>query len=285
MFLTNRLVTLCVLTAALGGAAAAPLAVAPGPVAAAPAPAQDVCANGSPKCVQVTIAKMERRFEPLAKACSHQAVFSLAYLRTTQEYARAAAEPGFFQDVRFVNHEDAVFAQYYFDAYDAWAAGRRSAVPEAWRIAFDAAGQRKVSGSGNLLLGMSAHVNRDLPFVLEQLGLGLKSDHDKVNVFLRRVVKPLLAEEAARFDPTMDDDHAYGLSHEAFFKLLEGWRELAWEHAQQLVEARTPADRALVAAKIEADAAATATSLVLANEYKPGMSGAAERDAYCATHG
>ena len=246
----------------------------------------DQCADGSSKCVDATIRRMQRHFEPLARACSHQAIFSLAYLRTTQEYARAAAEPGFFQDVRFVNHEDAVFAEYYFDAYDAWVAGRTAQVPKAWAIAFDAAEQRRVSGSGNLLLGMSAHVNRDLPFVLADLGLGLKADHDKVNVFLKRVVDPLLTELTERFDPTIDDlDTPYGLSREAMFKALEGWRELAWQHAVQLVNAPTPAARALVAAEIEAYAASTARELVVSYEYRPLLSSADERDAYCAAHG
>jgi len=248
--------------------------------------ADDQCASGSSSCVDATIKKMQRQFGPLARACSHQAIFSLAYLRTTQEFARAAAEPGFFQDVRFVNHEDAVFAKYYFDAYDAWEAKRVDQVPKAWSIAFDAANQRRVSGSGNLLLGMSAHVNRDLPFVLAELGLGLKADHDKVNVFLKRVVKPLLAELTKRFDPTIDDlDTPYGLTHEAMFEILKGWRELAWQHAVQLVHAPTPEARALVAAGIESYAASTARKLVTNYEYRPLLSGAKERDAYCATHG
>lgn len=248
-----------------------------------------LCKNGSPRCVRATIRQMKRHFRPLARRCSHQAVFSLAYLRTTQEYARAAAEPGFFQDVRFVNHEDAVFAEYYFDAYDAWAANRLRKVPTAWRIAFNRADQRRVSGSGNLLLGMNAHVNRDLPFVLAKIGLvapdgsSRKPDHDKVNVFLRRVVEPLLAEEAERFDPTMDDhDTPYGLGYEALFQVLVGWREVAWRHAEQLVNAPNPAARALVAAEIEDYAATTARELALAYRYRPLLPGAAERDAYCA---
>ena len=285
MISSSRIVTgSCLLVFSLGtigGAAAATekrLAVVP--------TADDQCASGSSSCVKATIQKMQRRFEPLARACSHQAIFSLAYLRTTEEYARAAAEPGFFKDVRFVNHEDAVFAKYYFDAYDAWTANRVDQVPTAWAIALDAAEQRRVSGSGNLLLGMNAHVNRDLPFVLAELGLGLKADHDKVNVFLKRVVKPLLAELTRRFDPTMDDyDTPYGLTHEAMFKALEGWRELAWQHAVQLVDAPTPEARALVAAEIEAHAASTARNLVTSYGYRPLLSGAKERDAYCATHG
>ena len=50
--------------------------------------------------------------------------------------------------------------RYYFDAYDNWLAGNRSQVPQAWLIAFDSAKERRTTGSGDLLLGMSAHINR-----------------------------------------------------------------------------------------------------------------------------
>ena len=66
---------------------------------------------------------MQRRFDPLAASCDHGSIFALAYLRTTQEYRRAIEDPTFFDDTPFVNHEDAVFAHLYFDAYDAWHGG------------------------------------------------------------------------------------------------------------------------------------------------------------------
>ncbi len=249
---------------------------------------ENPCVAGRPTCVRLTIEEMQRRFRPLAATCSHQAVFSLAYLRTTQEYKRAAEEKGFFEDVRFVNHEDAVFAKYYFDAYDAWAADRLRRVPKAWRIAFDAARDRQVTGSGNLLLGMNAHVNRDLPFVLAAIGLvkpdgtSRKPDHDKVNVFLNRVVEPLIAEEAQRFDPTMDDaETPYGLSYTALMQLLVAWRETAWRNAERLVSAPDAAARAAVADDIEAYAASNARAFVTQYQYGP-LSSSARRDAYCA---
>ena len=65
----------------------------------------NACAAGKPTCVKQTIKTMNSRFGPLASSCHHNAVFSLAYLRTTQEYARFAAEkPSHFDDVAWVNH-------------------------------------------------------------------------------------------------------------------------------------------------------------------------------------
>src|SRR5215213_985469 len=219
---------------------------------------------------------MERRFDPLATACDHDAIFSLTYLRTTEEYRRTINDPTFFDDTRFVNHEDAVFARYYFDAYDNWAAGRRLAVPPAWAIAFRAADERAVSASGNMLLGINAHVQRDLPIVLAAIGLvkpdgsSRKPDHDKVDVFLNRVEDDLYPEIARRFDPTIDDgDLPTTLDDTGAFQLMAAWREKAWRNAEALVSAPSAEARAEVAATIEADAATEAETIRLATRYAP----------------
>ena len=249
----------------------------------------NACAAGRPACVERTLTTMKHRFWPLAGSCDHNAVFALAYLRTTQEYRRTAADPAAFDDVAFVNHEDAVFAQFYFDSYDSWATGHRAAVPTAWRIAFDAARNQRVTGTGNLLLGMSAHVNRDLPFVLAGIGLvapdgtSRKPDHDRINAMLNRVVGPLLAEEAQRFDPTVDDvDTPYGISYTALMQLLVGWRETAWRNAERLVAAEGTRARNRVEASIEAYATGIARTLVQTYQYAPPLYTAASRNAYCA---
>jgi uncharacterized protein DUF5995 len=248
------------------------------------------CAAGRTRCVDAVIREMYRRLRPLASSCDHDSIFSLTYLRTTEEYRRAIADPAFFQDTRFVDHEDVVFARYYFEAYDNWAAGRRAAVPQAWAIAFRAAGQRAVSAAGNVALGINAHVQRDLPFVLAAIGMvkpdgsSRKADHDKVNVFLNRVADDLYPEIARRFDPTIDDSELPGTADNfAAFQIIPTWREIAWRNAERLVSAPSAEARARVAAEIEAYAASQAQTLRTAYQYGP-LSSSAARDAYCAAH-
>jgi hypothetical protein len=234
---------------------------------------------------------MLRRFEPLGRSCHHNAIFSLSYLRTTQTYQWAALQTGFFADPAWLNHYDAVFAKYYFRAYDTYAAGDRSHVPQAWLVAFDASANRQVTGSGDLLLGMNAHVNRDLPFVLASIGLiapngtNRKADHDKVNQFLNLVTQPLLAEADVRFDPDMESLRTpFGVGYVGLFQTLVVWREEAWRQAERLVSALTPLDRGLIEQEIELAAAAEAQTLATANAYLPPLSSTASRDAYCAAH-
>jgi hypothetical protein len=251
----------------------------------------DDCVAGRAQCIDKLVRQMTGRFEPLASSCDHDAIFSLTYLRMTEEYRRTVATPTFFDDTPFVNHEAVVFAGYYFAAHDAWTAGRITHVAPAWRIAFDAARDRAVSANGNLLLGISAHVQRDLPFVLYSIGLvkpdgtSRKSDHDRVNQILNRVTDDIISEIARRFDPTIDDANLpTTLDDLVLFQSIVSWRETAWRHAELLALAPTPAARELVAQEIEQYAAAQARAIRTATRYLPLLGGRAARDAYCAAH-
>jgi hypothetical protein len=213
-------------------------------------------------------------------------VFALTYLRTTEEFFRTETnDPGYFSDVPWINHEDAVFAEFYFRAYDDYVAGQD--VPAAWRIAFDTAKSRNETAIGDLLLGMNAHINRDLPFTLAAVGLvkpdgsSRKSDHDKVNAFLDRVIDPLQRELAERYDPLFrtTDAEPSPLDETGALALVRGFRENAWRNAERLVNARTDAQRRHVAASIEAEAALGAR-LIRATNTLPGYG--PRRDAYCA---
>ncbi len=249
------------------------------------------CVKGTLQCVDGVVTDMTNRLRDLAQSCDHDAVFALLYLRTTEEYRRTVAtDPTFFADTPYVNREDALFADDYFTAYDAWHASS-GPVPPAWAIAFEAAERREVAGSGNTLLGMSAHINRDLPFVLERLGLrhpdgsSRKPDHDKVNQILYRVAHgPALDEAAQRFDPSIRNSDVPGttLDADAFLLLVVSWRERAWYNAVRLVTAPTPFFRQLVAEEIEQSAAAIALTLKASALYAPPLSSTASRDAYCA---
>ncbi len=241
-----------------------------------PSSAND-CTSGRIQCVDAVIREMERRVEPLDEACAHNVMFGLMYWRTTEQYRVSATAPGFFTDPAFINHQDAVFARYYFDAWDQYYGGDVAGTPLAWRLAFSAGDQQKVAGLGNMMLGMSAHVNRDLPMVLAEIGLvkpdgsSRKPDHDKVNEFLNLVIEPLLAEAAARFDPSVDDLAINGttLDETAIMQLLMTWRELAWRNAEAIVNAPTEAARQAVLDGIERTAAIEGLLIKVATSYAP----------------
>jgi hypothetical protein len=231
----------------------------------------DLCVAGRIQCVD-RVAK--RLVEQVAAAgCDHNAVFSLAYARTTEKVATVErGDAAFFSDSAWLNHYDAVFADFYFKAWKAWQ--RSASLPPAWEMAFRTADRRKASAAGNLLLGMSAHVNRDLPFTLYAIGLvapdgsSRKSDHDRVNRILTMVFSPLIDEVAARYDPSVRVVPGLGsLGDFLEFQALPAWREQAWRNAELLATAPSPAARAVIAAAIEHAAAAEATALLTLTRY------------------
>jgi hypothetical protein len=204
------------------------------------------CVAGRPACLKQTRQESGRILKENAQNCTHASVFALAYTRITQTYASSRDIPGYYAGVPYMNHMDAVFARYYTDAYYAYKNGNRSAVPDAWLTAFDAARDKRVSATGDLLVGINAHVNRDLPFVLAATGLvrtdgqSGNPDLDMANQFLNDSSAAMIAEVAARFDPKVDDSNdPLGASYGTVMQMLTSWRENAWRNSEALVNAPT----------------------------------------------
>lgn len=261
---------------------------------ALPTPAKDPterdCIEGADSCIERTIEEMERRLHTVVPVCDHRAVFSVAYLRVTED-VRDAARAGVFSDARWLQNEDRVFARLYFDAYDDYEARRFDRLPVAWRMTFDATRDRQVGALGNFLMSMNAHINRDFPYVLDGVGIrtpdgrSRKPDHDAYNRRLAALYQPVLREVAERFDPVADDVDLGVVDNEFAFALLQSWREGVWRNAERLTSAQTDSARRQVAASIEAYAATVGRLLLETFRYRDGGAQRAARDAWCAQHG
>lgn len=245
---------------------------------------QNVCMRGGRECVRAVVGEMTRRLDALGAVCDHRAPFALMYLRVTDGVPGAR-----FHDDRWVSHLDALFARLYFRAFDAWRSGRRAAVPEAWRISFEAARDRDTTGLGDMLLGMNAHISRDLAYALAEAGLresdgtSAKVDFDAVNDLLAKVQRPMLNEESRRFDPTVKrfTSPLLGVYQSDITSVLAGWRTEAWYNAKRLLAASSPAASRAVAETIDRSAAARARLIQTATAYPVAGGSTATRDAYC----
>ena len=217
------------------------------------------CVDGSNACIEETLTEMYRRFDRRYATCDHNSAFGITYIRVTEAIRRTVLKNDLYVEPKYLNHEDKVFARMYFNAFDAWARGDRAKVPPAWQEALDAGRDRTVSGQGNLLMSMNAHINRDMPFLLEALGLtdpkgtSRKPDHDRGNRVLHPLYDDVLRELAARYDPTIDDIDAPGTLYDdtAIFQILQGWREGVWRNAELLAAADTIQQRRAAAEYIE----------------------------------
>jgi hypothetical protein len=257
----------------------------PQPTGSHPQPRpQPGCPTASIRCIEGVVREMTRRWRPLDHRCDHRAVFALTYLRTTEGLLRTLRRnPSFFDDFRYIVFEDVLFASYYFRAFDRFAHGT-GFVPDAWRIAFNTNARGDANAAQDVLLGMNAHIQRDLPYVLAELGLrkpdgtSRKPDHDKINRILSEVLDPIQHELAYRYDPFFSFTDLPGPVDEfGALELLKSWREGAWRNAERLLNAHTAAERQQVAISIEAYSRAWAESIAAGRQ--PGYG--AQRDAYC----
>lgn len=232
------------------------------------------CPRQRDACVDRLLADMQRDLDRIG--CGHNAAFALLYRRTT-EGIRDAIRAGEFSDRPFWNQVTTAFGRYYLDALTAWRRGDHRHAPKAWRIAFRAAKREQVSTLGDLVLGINAHVNRDLAFVYFRLGAKNRDDHLFVDTVLTRTFPIAYPEITARLDPTLagqaPNDPA--LSVDVF-----AWRELAWANAARLAAAPNAAARHAIAAAIERH------SITMARRIKAAVPATAEanraRNAHCA---
>ena len=248
----------------------------------------ETCRDGSPSCLDHTLRELRRRIAAHDATCSDNALFPRNYRVVTEFYQRLAGT-GFFADDTYVAREDAIFAELFFAAEDAWARGELDKVPEAWRIAFDAAERKEVQGAGNLLLGINAHVQLDQPYMIAGLGLvapdgsSRKADHDKFNELLNLAYDDVIAQAIEWDDPDLAMYDVPGTQADNFslFQIIATWREGVWRNAERLVGARSDAERRLVAESIERNAAEWANWIRREFRYG-GPFTRTKRDALCA---
>ena len=193
-----------------------------------------------------TIAQMTQHYRDPALEFQNRP-FALLYLRTT-EAMRDANNEGEFSDPQFWDAEVIpTFAEYYLDAYAAWTRGRHHRVDPAWRIAFQAKPERLLC-TQLIFLGINAHVNNDLAFMIEEMGGRYRyPDHKHVDDVLAFRARPVVYPEIQR-------DLCPGLFAEIIPATADvditAWRELAWANGQRLRDAPSPRARAAIATEI-----------------------------------
>lgn len=158
------------------------------------------------------------------------ACFNLMYRRVTEAVRDALPE---FENRAFIERLDILFAQFYFDAYDA--AAVPAWVSKAWEPLFTRRGERRLPLQF-AIAGMNAHINNDLAHALvltwDELGFDpvMRRDYDKINDILEAVEQEI---KVPLSDPFIHEiDTALGTADD----LLALWsirhaRDQAWERA------------------------------------------------------
>jgi hypothetical protein len=167
-------------------------------------------------------------------------IFDRLYLQVTLAVDTASAGTA-FEDPRFVERLDVVFAGLYFDAEATISSG--GTCPVAWRPLIETRSQPR-EPIQFALAGMAAHINHDLPIAVvttcEELGLApddggaVHRDYQRVDGLLATVETKVagwfdtgLVADIEDVTPKKTDEAI------AMFSLVAA-RDVAWEHAQLL---------------------------------------------------
>jgi hypothetical protein len=241
------------------------------------------CKRARPKCIKVVIRRLTQTRDRLG--CDHRAVFATTYLVLTETFFEILRrDPDLLMHPKYLYREDTLFAGYYFKTLRAGERG--DAVPPAWEIAFETARNGEVNAAQDMLLGINAHVQNDMPFVLAALGIrdpkgrSRKPDHDAVNAVLADAYQRVVDEVERRYDPMLALTNPDGVPVDdaAGLELVRSWRERVWRNAERLSNAKSAEERRQVAREIESQAADWARGF--SAYQQPGER--ARRDAYCA---
>lgn len=187
--------------------------------------------------VEETCQNLTTLLEVFESRDDRRAVFLSIYARVTKEVAEGITR-GDFENPNWVADYLVAFADLYREAVYDYEAGHYEHLAEPWKIAFETAEQADVLGVQDALLGINAHINYDLPFALNEVGIHANRqikyiDHRAVTDVLRQLVDETqrsLAEEYAPSIATVDD--ALGrLDERIGICTIDECRDSAWRNA------------------------------------------------------
>ncbi|HEX3552004.1 MAG TPA: DUF5995 family protein [Thermoanaerobaculia bacterium] len=145
-------------------------------------------------------------------------------------------DTGYFDDGPRMDRFDALFANRYFAAYDAFRSGGKPT--QSWQVAFDSTQSGRLIILQDLLVGINAHINLDLGVVTGETfqGLALEGFHDdfdKINTILAGLL-PAVEATVGELSPLLDVLEKIGGEDavEVLNFSLDAARDDAWLHAQ-----------------------------------------------------
>jgi len=161
--------------------------------------------------------------------------FAALYRQVTLKVKQGIAE-GFFADGPRMDRFDALFANPYFTAYEAFRSGGQ--LTKSWQVAFDSTESGKLIILQDLLVGINAHINLDLGVVTGETFQGkalqdFKGDFDKINAILAGLL-PAVEATVGEFSPLLDILEKIGGKDavEVLDFSIVAARDDAWMHAQ-----------------------------------------------------
>ena len=205
--------------------------------------------------IEQVLHHMTQRADAWEKTGDQRCTFLRCYNLMSSNMALAIHE-GQFHDPSWISTLMLRFAEYYFEALGHYEcqAEHTSAV---WRHAHNATVQTKLHVLQNLLLGVNAHINYDLPLSLYDclheewatLSAAQKQlrqdDHEKVNQIIASTIDAVQDTVVEPQSPIMAVvDRVMGRMDEWLLsQLISSWRNEVWNVAIRLLDAEDSTER------------------------------------------
>ncbi|HLE72832.1 MAG TPA: DUF5995 family protein, partial [Anaerolineales bacterium] len=155
----------------------------------------------------------------------------------------------------------------------AYELGERSAVPKAWWISLETSAKNRGLLLQDLLLGINAHINFDLPFALIAATIDpgrelRQADHFAVNEVLKSATNDLQMRVIDLYAPVLAllDESIGELDEKIMHFNLEKARQACWTAAINLANAESESQRELIRKDLN-DRTAVLASLMLYPEF------------------
>lgn len=161
------------------------------------------------------------------------ACFNRMYLQVTELVGQNLQE-GFFEDAKFIERLDVIFADMYFQGVEAVEAGKKP--DPSWEPLFHARSNRVIWPIQFAFTGMNAHINHDLPLAVIVTCQEFKTtpdtgsihaDYERVNDLLAKVESEVRQSFETKLLHLATKD-AETLKHIVGSWSITGARELAW---------------------------------------------------------
>lgn len=167
----------------------------------------------------------------------HRLIFTEVYLNITKQIDLDLSNHR-YQDSKWVEVIVVEFGNKYLKALRNFENGEFSKVPAPWLAAFKINETKSYKVSAQLLLGMNAHINNDLPYSLNTtFNNGFAPDLVKSDYFL---MNKMFEEKVPEINNIIERQHNFlysgdkGLKDYFVFKVLQSMREQAWKFGMGL---------------------------------------------------
>lgn len=195
----------------------------------------------------IVLIRMQKQLQSWEEQNDARLIFLSCYQMMTTNVMAALADQT-FEDTAWVKHLMENFAEVYFLALQQFE--HQETCPQVWQVAFSVPPLSRAHAIRNLLLGVNAHINYDLVFVLSKLlqeewqTLSIPErelryrDHCRINTIIHNTIDSVQDQVIERFFPSFEiiDTLMGPLDEWLTAQLITEWRDEVWNLALALLE-------------------------------------------------